>query len=118
LARPSQEEYPVWYFFYGTLGEPDRLKSLLGLKKGPKLSPASVKGGRIRMWGKYRALVDGSPDDGVSGVAYEVQKEEDEQNLRIYESAKYEVVRCKIQFRDDGREVWGLTFRFCGGEGL
>lgn len=111
--HPAQGEYPVWYFFYGTLAEPARLVAHLDLSEDPELEPASVGRGKLKMWGKYHALMDAGPDDVVSGHAYEVRCEEHEQRLRAYETSKYEVVRCKIRFEEDDTERWGLTFRFC-----
>lgn len=51
------------------------------------------------------------PAGGVYGWAYLVKNEEDEQALRVHETAAYEVVRCLIKI-EDGQEVHGLTFRF------
>ncbi len=64
-------------------------------------------------WGmKYRALVDTrSYNDAVHGHAYQVRSQEHDEALRIYETEKYEVVRCKIAIKD-GAVVSGLTFRF------
>lgn len=115
-CRPRQNEYPVWYFFYGTLGEPEVLVRLLGLTGEPVLYKALVRSGKLRTWGgKYRALVDAEKDAIVDGVAFEVMLKAQEDALRDYETNKYEVVRCKIRFK--GRvvpEVKGLTFRFVG----
>lgn len=47
---PTQNQYPVWYFFYGTLGNPDVLKRLLGVD--PIYRPASVAGGKLIEWGE------------------------------------------------------------------
>ena len=77
------------------------------------LRPACVTGGRIKTWaGKYKALVD---DDSASasaciGWAYEVQCPEHEEALRIYETERYQVVRCTIEMWE--QSVGGLTFRF------
>lgn len=112
LVYPAQNQYPVVYFFYGTLGESDRLMRLLGLRTAPKLEPATVAGARIKSWaGTYKALVDGPPATCVQGVAYEVASEEHEDSLRGYETSKYEVVRCDIHVERKG-VVRGLTFRF------
>ena len=58
-------EFPVYYFFYGTLGEPTRLARLFHRAIEcitQELSPATLLDGRLRTWAhKYRALVD-SPD--------------------------------------------------------
>nr|OQO15685.1 hypothetical protein B0A51_17848 [Rachicladosporium sp. CCFEE 5018] len=118
---PQQDQYPVWYFFYGTLADADVLRRLLG--DGPndvnKLYPARVSGGRVEMWAdKYRALVDSEYREAVvHGSAFLVQSAEHEEALRVYETDKYEVVRCRIVLsEDDGgeRTVLGCTFRFVG----
>jgi hypothetical protein len=89
----------------------------------PVLYPAVVRGGRVKSWGRYRALVDGEEDkaEEVVGWLYEVQNREQEDVLRWYEGAAYEVVRCDIWKVDGGegaggcgRVVKGLTFRFRG----
>ena len=57
-----QDEYPVWYFFYGTLADPDTLMRVLSLpnEEFPVLVPASICRGRLITWtGKYEAMIDG-----------------------------------------------------------
>ena len=112
---PSQSQYPVWYFFYGTLADPHILGRVLNLPPthdGPTLIPAKVCGGKIKIWAsKYKALVNGSKNDYVNGLAYQVCSEEQEDSLLFYETDKYEVARCEI-FLTEGRTVRGLTFRF------
>ena len=112
LYYPLSEQYPVWYFVYGTLADPDRLHELLGLPtERPILKRANVVGGTIKTWaGKYKALIDGP--DTVEGWAYQVQTKDYEDALRIYETEHYEVVRCKIGMHDEEKAVWGCTFRF------
>ncbi|KAK7706760.1 hypothetical protein SLS57_009570 [Botryosphaeria dothidea] len=113
VFAPRQDEWPVWYFFYGTLGEPGRLTSLLGLAEGEEavLERAAVRDGRLRTWGgRYKALVDG--EGRVEGWAYRVRSAEQEDALRAYETEKYEVVRCKIEIESWEEDVWGCTFRF------
>lgn len=109
---PTQNQYPVWYFFYGTLGNPDVLKRLLGVD--PIYRPASVAGGEMIEWGgKYKALID-APGSAVEGVAFMVEREEVEDALRCYETDKDEVVRCEIGMKDDKSVAKGLTdFPFC-----
>ncbi|KAF2683302.1 hypothetical protein K458DRAFT_418934 [Lentithecium fluviatile CBS 122367] len=68
--------------------------------------------GRLMKWGRYKALVNGSKDDKVQGFMYTIQDEEQEDALRRYETAKYEVVRCLMISLVDAREFVGLTFRF------
>ncbi|MCJ1350181.1 MAG: hypothetical protein MMC33_000162 [Icmadophila ericetorum] len=117
--RPAQCEYPVWYFFYGTLADPGFLMELLDLPPSPPpvLNPAYIADGILSTWagGKYKALVNGPDSCVVSGYAYHVQSREHEDILRFYETAKYEVARCTIHMLIGGKEersVQGLTFRF------
>jgi hypothetical protein len=57
--KSLQDGYPVPYFFYGTLAEPETLYQKLDLNEMPTLMPAVVRGGNVKVWGeKYRALVD------------------------------------------------------------
>lgn len=110
-----QNDYPVWYFFYGTLADPDPLTRLLSLPEAESFSlvPASISRGLIKTWqGKYKALVDGASSDHVHGSAYEVTSKEREEALLIYETENYEVTRCGIDML--GQTVHGLTFRFVG----
>ncbi|KAF5618759.1 hypothetical protein F52700_12279 [Fusarium sp. NRRL 52700] len=110
--RPSQNEYPVWYFFYGTLTDPFVLSRLFGSDFKAQCSAANIRGGALKTWGRYNALVD---DPGgtnlVFGKALLIESREQEDRLRAYETNAYEVVRCSIEMGSDMR-VDGLTFRF------
>ncbi|BAE66366.1 hypothetical protein BDV35DRAFT_404315 [Aspergillus flavus] len=113
IFLPTQNQYPVWYFFYGTLTDPETLARKICLPVLPVLQQATVKGGKMKMWGgKYKALIDGPSSSVVNGWAYEVNSEEEEEQLRYYETDQYEVVRCEIHIVDSGDIVKGLTFRF------
>lgn len=109
-------QFPIWYFFYGTLASTARLCSLLSLPENevPVLCEASVRRGKMETWGngKYNALVDGEESSRITGSAYQVTCEEHEDALRKYETAAYEVVKCEIEM--DGKTVQGCTFRFAG----
>ena len=110
-----QDEYPVWYFFYGTLADPVLLTRLLLVPEAEPctLVPASISGGVIKTWqGKYKALVDGASTDHVHGSAFKVTSREREDALLIYETERYEVARCCISMASG--TVQGLTFRFIG----
>jgi hypothetical protein len=84
------------------------------------LVAAQIQHGRLRTWGGiYKALVN-APGCEVNGWAHEVQSREQEDALRMYETAKYEVVRVEITFKDKDeqeRVVLGCTFRFARQEG-
>jgi hypothetical protein len=110
---PTQDQYPVWNFFYGSLSDRDVLARVLGLEGTPVLKRASITGGVVRMWGeKYKALVDGPAEARVDGWAYRVVEREHEEALRCYETERYEVVRCCIAMGFSREVIEGLTFRF------
>ncbi|KAM7221449.1 hypothetical protein V8F06_003224 [Rhypophila decipiens] len=132
LLQPGQDEYPVWYFFYGTLADPTVLRRLFDITSDDDpdaivYHPAKLhRSGDIRLatWGngKYNALVDFTADlsrkDGkntpLAGKAYLVMDRAQEDALRYYETDQYEVVRCLIELEDGKELVRGLTFRFIG----
>ncbi|KPM42999.1 hypothetical protein AK830_g3515 [Neonectria ditissima] len=115
---PSQNQFPVWYFFYGTLADSDVLARVLGDEQQQQLPnydyrSARIRGGILKTWGgRYQALVD-DPDGGyVKGSAFLVVDENQEDALRVYETDQYEVVRCTVEMEDG--LVDGLTFKFVG----
>lgn len=113
LPQLSQKGWPVWYFFYGKLAEPEQLQRLLNLVNRPEYCPARVFGAKLRSWqGKYRAVVDGDSDEWVDGSAFLVESQDHEDKLRVFETNAYEVVRCDIQMRNKVQA--GLVFRYCG----
>jgi hypothetical protein len=111
---PQKTEYPIDYFFYGTLAAPDRLARLFGIEinEVAELRPAICLDGRFRIWAnKYRALVD-CPGGKVQGHVFRVKSVEEEEALRAYEGDSYEVVNARVEIRG---EVKGCrTFRFAG----
>jgi len=112
---PSQNEYPLWYLFYGTLAIPEVLARQLNFPAGqvPVLQPGTIKGGMLETWaGKYRVLVDAPESEVVNGSAYLVESKEHEDALRVYETDNYEVVRCEIYLPSG--PVMGCSFRFVG----
>lgn len=117
LILPMDNTYPVYYFFYGTLAQPDVLNRVLGRPSDSSVlyKAARIYGGRLTKWAnKYLGIVDSAAIDAVDGYAYLVESQNDEEALRIYETSKYEVVRCTIKFKEDGSVVPGLTFRIMG----
>ncbi|KAF5599051.1 hypothetical protein FPANT_3655 [Fusarium pseudoanthophilum] len=110
--RPSQNEYPVWYFFYGTLTDASFLSKLFGPDYQAQYQAATIRGGTLTTWGRYYALVDDpSHNNLILGKAVLIETREQEDRLRAYETSAYEVVRCSIEIGSDMR-VDGLTFRF------
>lgn len=111
---PKQDQYPVWYFFYGTLGDPVRLRRLLSLGNEPSYVSAKIRGTLGAWAGKYLAVKDSVQGTGdlVQGRAFRVESQDQEDVLRYYETDNYEVVRCEIEMAEG--TVRGLTFRFIG----
>jgi hypothetical protein len=109
---PTQDQYPVYFYFYGSLAESDRLMRLLALPNAPVLRKAIVTHGKIKTRaGGYRAMINALPTEFVAGWACKVTSREHEQVLQYYETDKYEVVRCDIHIEDEP-PTKGLTFRF------
>ncbi|RMJ04769.1 hypothetical protein CDV36_014559 [Fusarium kuroshium] len=110
--RPKQNEYPVWYFVYGTLAESHVVARLLGRR--PTYYTAWIYGGRLKDWGLYKALVDDSDGNAVvSGKAFQITAKSEEECLQVYETDNYEVVRVGISIQGKaGLTVDGLTFKF------
>lgn len=117
-SQPANEECPVWYFFYGTLANEERLSRLLGPDHPVSLTPAWTTGGRLGTWaGTYKALVDDFGGGRVHGHGFLLQDQQAEDALRYYETGVYEVVRCDIHLETPHRGVnmvKGLTFRHIG----
>lgn len=126
LTRPLTEPYqeptyePTFYFFYGTLTQPEILRHVLDIPKDQdtKLRPAKLVGYSLTNWGQYKALIDGEPGEEVRGQAYFVTSIEDEYKLARYETTAYQAKKCKIFFEDGtepGEEaVLGMTFKYAG----
>lgn len=115
---PRQDLYPVYYFFYGRLLEPDLLQRQLDLPISPLYRSARIRCAKMRSWqGKYKAVIHGEEDYVVDGGAFLVEDAEQEDSLRFFETDMYEVVRCQIEMLDGQQDVVpGLVFRFCGPE--
>ncbi|KAH7155602.1 hypothetical protein B0J13DRAFT_229765 [Dactylonectria estremocensis] len=112
--RPSQGEYPVWYFFYGPLANPDELKIILRLSTKPNYKPASITGGRLLAWNAIRDAVGNEVQHEIPGKAFLVRTPKEEESLRFSVTDKFEVVRCAIRFTDSGDVEDGLTLRYIG----
>ncbi|KAF2236855.1 hypothetical protein EV356DRAFT_54070 [Viridothelium virens] len=114
---PEPERYsPKYYFFYGTLRQPEVLTRILELQQPPKYRPARIWGWPLSNWGPYRTLLDGPAGNIVEGDAYVVQSQEDEDKLAHYETSAYKVTPCSIEFTDDQvpLKALGKTFMYSG----
>jgi hypothetical protein len=114
-ALPKQSEFPVWYFFYGTLADPSVLSRVTGAEMAKiTYKRAHIHGAKLSRWGnKYLGLIDSGSSSMVDGWAYCVVTSDEEEALRVYETERYMVVRCRISMNEGGTEtvVAGLTFR-------
>lgn len=111
-----QHHEPVYYFFYGTLANPDILKGVLDLKTEPILRSAKIHSYELSTWDQYRTLVDSNPNSVVTGSAYMVESAEHEHKLAYYETNAYTVASCRVLFTDRGykESVLGRTFKYAG----
>jgi hypothetical protein len=59
MRVPTQLQSLVWYFYYSTIGKPERFGSSLGIEEDSiQLQNVAVKHARIRTWaGEYKVLV-------------------------------------------------------------
>lgn len=113
------EMYPIWYFLYGTIAEPEVLSSIL-LRKPKNLveyRPARVYGAKHSVGdGKYKALKNGGQSDAMVGWAFRATHQDDAEALQHHQKRKYEVVQCVMEllggWETTGILVKGLTFRF------
>lgn len=114
--RDLPPEFPVYYFFYGTLTNSQNLKRLLDLKEEPQLRKAQIVGYALAKWGDYPALIDGEQGQIVSGYAYLVCSEEEAQKLAYYETTAYTVAPLRITFTDGGDPamISGKGFMYAG----
>lgn len=109
-------EYPVYYFFYGTLTAPATLQRIIDLPEEPKMRKAKLIGYALAKWGDYPALIDGESGQEIPGYAYIVQTEEEAEKLAYYETNAYEEAHCLIYFVDNEEpaEAPGKTFVYAG----
>lgn len=108
---------PAYYFFYGTLTEPDVLKGILDIEDEAVLRSAQITGYSLAKWGDYLALIDAKSGGGVvAGYAYLVQSEEAARKLEHYETKAYRVTASRIWMTDNSEpvEVLGRTFKYAG----
>ncbi|KAI1393183.1 uncharacterized protein F4822DRAFT_383787 [Hypoxylon trugodes] len=111
---PAQDQHPVWYFFYDDLADRTVLSKLLDIQF-VLFNNASVTGGTLKTGvGENKVLVDSpNSNEKVSGQAYLAFTKDEEECIRLYKTAKYEIVRCEIQIEGIGTKQ-GLTFRYVG----
>ncbi|CAA7258497.1 unnamed protein product [Cyclocybe aegerita] len=125
----SHLPYPVYYFVYATLQDPQLAKTILQTPQPPVYRAATVSEFVMGSWGSYKALYDrdsgndndsdnaqGRSEEVVTGSAFLVHDQQQETRLARYETRNYRTAECAICFLDDGRTVRGKTFVRAGAE--
>ncbi|KAI9775772.1 MAG: hypothetical protein M1839_000900 [Geoglossum umbratile] len=93
------------------------LTKVLGISYRPPTCPATVTGYKCKLWGQYPALVDEPLGETISGVAYEIQSQDEKTGLETYEGDSYALEGCLIKF-ENGTRMLGLTFKWKGDLGV
>ncbi|RHZ43751.1 gamma-glutamylcyclotransferase family protein [Aspergillus thermomutatus] len=108
--RPFKEK---WFFFYGTLMNPEALARVLNRSEKPELPHAIVFGQKILYLGEYPAAVQGEADHPIDGVVCMIESQEELNRLEAYETKMYRVDGCTA-WLDDDTEIWGFLFVWDG----
>jgi hypothetical protein len=112
--RPLQNEYPAWYFLTGSLSKPAYLGKLLKLNTFA-MTTAWVRGLVETKERQCTSLFRATPVDTVTGCAYLVKSEEEENRLRYFKTDFFHVARCRMTMLAEASktgetEVDALTF--------
>jgi len=121
VARPTQNQFPVWYFLVGEASRPKVLQSLLKLDHEPDLRSATVHGLSTVHGPHCEGLVKSSQEQEYwhinksHGSAYLVTDKLEEDRLRYFHTDLFRVIRCTISFWPSDHygtsfEVQGLAF--------
>ncbi|TFB05397.1 hypothetical protein CCMA1212_002663 [Trichoderma ghanense] len=118
IGSANAKCYTVWYFFYGTLADADILSRVIGQTEDKTAIETCYKSARIRreqlsgLGNEYFTLVDADEDSIIDGWAYQVKDLNEEDLLQVYQTGKYEVVRCTMEVMEgQGDILKGLAFR-------
>lgn len=86
-------------FFYGSLMDPEVIQAILNLPELPSTRSATISGFQVKMWSTYPTLIPGHGK--VSGVVWEVEKEDHFKRLQAYETAAYKWTWCEAVPEDE-----------------
>ncbi|KAI1376762.1 hypothetical protein F4677DRAFT_445085 [Hypoxylon crocopeplum] len=104
VRNPALVFEPFYFFFYGSLQDPEVLVSVCELSDpNPTLKHGTIKDWRAMMWGPYPALVP-QEDSEVKGMYWKCEKPIHVDYLRRYESSAYRMEFCTIT-TDDGEVI-------------
>jgi Gamma-glutamyl cyclotransferase, AIG2-like len=104
-----------YFFFYGSLMDPEVLQSVLSLPKPPTLRPARIRWFKQKMWGPYPTLVQTDNEDHVViGVVHRVDSYIHHSRLESYETKAYNTRFCTIEVDDGNVYPLGWVFAWAG----
>ncbi|KAK2791165.1 hypothetical protein FQN52_005121 [Onygenales sp. PD_12] len=117
--QQQQQQHPKTgpYFFYSTLKDPSTLATVLDLPRLPRMRPARLADYRVKYWGERPVLVH-EPFHQVEGMVYHVRSEEEAERLAEFQSERFWITRCRIQYLDamaeegEEEEVVGSVFEW------
>lgn len=104
---------PCFFFFYGSLMDPEVLQAVLGLLEVPAVQEGWVTGFRMKMWGIYPTLL---PHEGgkVFGTAWKVNSLSHLLRLTEYETSAYRWSSCNVELSTGGTLCDCRTFCWAG----
>jgi len=119
LYEASQAPQPFspcfFFFFYGSLMDPEVLQTVLSLAQTPTVEKASVAGFSMKMWGIYPTLIRSAAGVGgeekISGTVWKVEEEAHFLRLSAYETGAYTWCPCEIELSSG--DVLGGCRTFC-----
>ncbi|PVI03637.1 hypothetical protein DM02DRAFT_625690 [Periconia macrospinosa] len=112
---------PHYMFFYGSLMDPDVLRTIANLPSPPTTKKGSIKGFTMKMWSVYPTLIPTTNSNNteevptIPGVLWKVETEEQFQRLAAYETSAYTSCACAVVLEETGETVTDCrTFCWAG----
>src|SRR5688572_12104573 len=110
----------IFFFFYGTLMDPDVLRAITLLDTDPILRPATLTGFDMKLWaGRYPILLpaeSGRDTVPIKGMIWQATSLEQCLRLQRYETSAYEPCECVVEI-EDGTIEEVVTFRWARDRG-
>jgi hypothetical protein len=101
-TEEQRKAQPAWYFFYGTVLDPEFLQSVVRLDDTPVMIKAKVSNVKLKYGTYYKALCEG--EGSVEGAAWFVPSAEAVKRLRWFKTDAYYDPWGSIEL-EDGRTV-------------
>ncbi|KAF2495634.1 hypothetical protein BU16DRAFT_510590 [Lophium mytilinum] len=113
-ANASQSGFtPCFFFFYGSLMDPELLQTVLGLPEAPVVRDCWVEGFSTKMWGIYPTLIPRERGK-VPGTTSKINEMSHFLRLQEYEGSAYTWCTCDIEL-GNGETIPGCrTFCWAG----